>query len=109
MTPSLANFLLGLAIASEIVATSALKASDGMTRLGPGLLVVAGYALAFYLLALTLRTMPVGFVYAVWAGLGVVGVALVGAVLFGEAINATKIVGIACVVVGVVLLKTGSG
>lgn len=109
MTPSLANFLLGLAIASEIVATSALKASDGMTRLGPGLLVVAGYALAFYLLALTLRTMPVGFVYAVWAGLGVVGVALVGAVLFGEAINATKIAGIACVVVGVVLLKTGSG
>lgn len=109
MTPSLANFLLGLAIASEIVATSALKASDGMTRLGPGLLVVAGYALAFYLLALTLRTMPVGFVYAVWAGLGVVGVALVGAVMFGEAINATKIVGIACVVVGVVLLKTGSG
>lgn len=109
MTPSLANFLLGLAIASEIVATSALKASDGMTRLGPGVLVVAGYALAFYLLALTLRTMPVGFVYAVWAGLGVVGVALVGAVLFGEAINATKIVGIACVVVGVVLLKTGSG
>lgn len=109
MTPSLANFLLGLAIASEIVATSALKASDGMTRLGPGVLVVAGYALAFYLLALTLRTMPVGFVYAVWAGLGVVGVALVGAVLFGEAINTTKIVGIACVVVGVVLLKTGSG
>lgn len=109
MTPSLANFLLGLAIVSEIVATSALKASDGMTRLGPGLLVVAGYALAFYLLALTLRTMPVGLVYAVWAGLGVVGVALVGAVMFGEAINAAKIAGIVCVVVGVVLLKTGSG
>lgn len=109
MTTPLAYTLLGLAIASEVVATSALKASDGMTRLVPGLLVVGGYALAFYLLALTLRTMPVGFVYAVWAGLGVVGVAIVSAVMFGEALNAAKLAGIACVVVGVVLLKTGSG
>ncbi|MDZ7749488.1 MAG: multidrug efflux SMR transporter [Halofilum sp. (in: g-proteobacteria)] len=109
MTTPIVYTLLGLAIASEVVATSALKASDGMTRLVPGLLVVGGYALAFYLLALTLRTMPVGFVYAVWAGLGVVGVAIVGAVMFGEAINAAKLAGIACVVVGVILLKTGSG
>lgn len=108
MTPALSYTLLGLAIASEIVATSALKASDGMTRTLPATLVVAGYALAFYLLALTLRTMPVGLVYGVWSGLGVVGVAIVGIALFGEALNAVKMAGVVLIVAGVVLLKNGS-
>ena len=106
MTPVWSYALLGLAIASEVLATSALKASDGMTRLSPALLVVAGYALAFYLLALTLRTMPVGFVYGVWAGLGVVGAAVVGIVVFGETATLTKFIGIALIVGGVIVLKT---
>jgi small multidrug resistance pump len=100
--------LLTIAIASEVIATSALKASDGMTRLVPGVVVVAGYALAFYLLALTLRTMPVGFVYGVWSGLGVVGVALVGIALFDEAFNGVKLAGVVLVVAGVILLEHGS-
>lgn len=108
MTSVLSYSLLGLAIASEIIATSALKASDGMTRIVPGLVVVAGYAIAFWLLALTLRTMPVGFVYGVWAGLGVVGVAVVGIVFFGEGFGPAKAAGIALIVAGVILLKTGS-
>lgn len=108
MIPAWSYALLTLAIACEVVATSALKASDGMTRLSPALLVVAGYALAFYLLALALRTMPVGFVYAVWAGLGVVGVALVGVFVFGEAVTATKITGITLVVAGVAILNAGT-
>lgn len=108
MTPIVSYGLLGLAIASEVVATSALKASDGMTRTLPALLVVGGYAIAFYLLALTLRTMPVGFVYGVWSGLGVVGVAIVGIVLFGEVLTGAKIAGVVLIVAGVVLLKTGS-
>lgn len=97
--------LLTLAIASEIVATSALKASEGMTRLGPSALVVAGYAAAFLLLAHTLKTMPVGVVYAIWSGVGIVGVALVGAMLFGEAVTAPKLAGMALIVAGVALLK----
>ena len=108
MTPVLSYSLLGLAIASEIVATSALKASDGMTRMLPALLVVGGYAIAFWLLALTLRTMPVGFVYGVWAGLGVVGVAIVGIVFFGEGLGPAKVAGVALIVAGVILLKAGS-
>lgn len=98
--------LLGLAIASEVIATSALKASYGMTRLGPAALVVIGYAAAFYLLAQCLKTLPVGSVYAIWSGLGIVGVALIGAVLFGESLGAVKLAGIALIIAGVSLLKS---
>lgn len=108
MTSTMSYLLLGLAILSEVVATSALKASDGMTRLVPGVVVVAGYGIAFYLLALSLKTLPVGFVYAIWAGLGVVGVALTGAAFFGENFTAVKLAGIALIVGGVALVKGGS-
>lgn len=108
MTAPLPYILLVLAIVSEIVATSALKASDGMTRVGPAAVVVIGYGVAFLLLAHTLRSMPVGFVYAVWSGVGIVGVALVGALVFGEAMTAPKITGMALIVVGVAMLKATS-
>jgi small multidrug resistance pump len=108
MTSTGAYALLGLAITSEVAATLALKASDGMTRLYPALLVVGGYAVAFYMLALTLRNLPVGFVYGVWSGLGVVGVALLGVVVFGETLSAVKLAGVALIVAGVVLLELGS-
>lgn len=109
MTATLSYVLLVLAIISEIVATSALKASYGMTRLVPSLVVVVGYGLAFLLLSHTLKTMPVGFVYAVWSGVGIVGVALVGAMLFGEAITAPKIAGMALIILGVGLLEVTGG
>ena len=109
MTAPLPYILLVLAILSEIVATSALKASDGMTRLGPAVVVVAGYGAAFLLLAHTLRSMPVGFVYAIWSGVGIVGVALVGALLFGEAMTPPKLTGMAFIIVGVAMLKTTGG
>lgn len=100
----LAYVSLTVAILSEVIATSALKASDGMTRLTPSAIVVAGYALAFILLAQTLRVLPVGVVYAIWAGLGVVGVAFVGAFFFGEAFSAVKIAGIALIIGGVAVV-----
>ena len=99
---------LGFAIISEVVATSALKASDGLTRPGPTVLVVIGYAIAFYLLAASLKSLPVGFVYAIWAGLGVVGIAIVGAAVFGESFNLFKVAGIALIIGGVVLVKGGT-
>lgn len=105
MSTATSYTFLGLAIVSEILATSALKASYGMTRLLPALLVVGGYAVAFYLLALTLKTLPVGFVYAIWSGLGIVGVAIAGAVLFGEAFTSLKIAGMGLIVAGILLLN----
>ena len=69
---------LALAIAAEVAATSALAASAQFTRLGPSIIVVAGYGAAFYFLSLTLEILPVGIVYAIWSGLGVVFVALIG-------------------------------
>lgn len=106
MTTPLSYLLLILAIVSEVVATSALKASDGMTRLWPASLVVAGYAIAFLLLAQTLKVLPVGLTYAIWAGVGVVGVALVGAFFFGETMTPLKITGMALIIVGVMLVQT---
>ena len=98
--------LLILAILSEVVATSALKASDGMTRFWPATLVVVGYTIAFLLLAQTLKTLPVGLTYAIWAGVGVVGVALVGIFFFDEVMTLTKAGGIVLIILGVALVQT---
>jgi small multidrug resistance pump len=108
MTTTLTYALLALAILCEVAATSALKLSDGMTRVGPAVAVVAGYAVAFYLLALSLKVLPVGFVYAVWSGLGIVGVAIVGAAVFGEALTPLRVTGFLLIVGGVFLVKGGA-
>lgn len=100
---------LGGAILAEVAATSALKASEGFTRLWPTLGVVAGYGLAFYALAQALRTVPVGVAYAVWSGVGLVLVALIGWLCFGERLPPVALVGIGLILVGVVLLNLGGG
>jgi small multidrug resistance pump len=100
--------LLLLAIACEVVATSALKASDGFTVLLPSLLTMAGYAVAFYCLSLTLRTIPVGIVYAIWSGLGIVLIAAVGAVRFGQRLDGPALVGLALILAGVVVINVFS-
>ncbi|MCO7245358.1 MULTISPECIES: multidrug efflux SMR transporter [unclassified Halomonas] len=99
---------LVLAIIAEVIATSALKASMGFTRPLPSLLVVGGYGVAFYLLSLVLRSLPVGITYAIWAGLGIVLVTLVGVVIFGEKPDVPGIVGIGLIVAGVVMLQVFS-
>lgn len=99
---------LVLAIVAEVIATSALKASMGFTRPLPSLVVVVGYGLAFYLLSLVLRTLPVGVAYAIWAGLGIVLVTLVGIVVFGEKPDLPAVVGISLIVAGVVMLQVFS-
>ncbi|MDX5376685.1 MAG: multidrug efflux SMR transporter, partial [Halomonas sp.] len=92
---------LALAIVAEVVATSALKATDGFTRPGPSLLVVVGYAIAFFMLSLVLRTIPVGIAYAIWAGLGIVLVALVGVLVYGQRPDTPAVVGIGLIITGV--------
>tara|TARA_R110001599_G_scaffold43769_1_gene130802 strand:+ start:139 stop:468 length:330 start_codon:yes stop_codon:yes gene_type:complete len=99
---------LVLAIVAEVIATSALKASMGFTRPLPSVVVVVGYGLAFYLLSLVLRTLPVGVAYEIWAGLGIVLVTLVGIVVFGEKPDLPAVLGISLIVAGVVLLQVFS-
>lgn len=97
-------FLL-VAIVAEVVATSLLKAAEGFTRLWPSLAVVTGYAIAFYFLSLTLRSIPVGVAYAVWSGLGIVLVTLVAWLAYGQKLDAGAIAGIGLIVAGVVVLN----
>lgn len=101
----MAYVYLGLAIIAEVIATSALKASNEFTRLWPSVLVVVGYALAFYLLTLVLRTLPVGIAYAFWAGLGIVLVTLVGMLAFDETPDLPAIIGLALIIGGVVVIQ----
>jgi small multidrug resistance pump len=97
-----------VAIISEVLGTSALKAADGFTRFWPSLIVVAGYASAFYFLSLTLRTMPVGVAYAIWSGAGVTLITLIAWFFLGQKVDIPAIVGIALIVAGVVVLHVVS-
>ena len=99
--------LLGTAIVAEGIGTSGLKASAGFTRLGPSL-VVAGYGVAFYLLSLTLRHIPAGVPYAAWSGLGIVLIAAVGWLFYGQRLDAPALIGMALIVVGVLLMNLSS-
>ena len=99
---------LSVAIISEVVATSALKASDGFSRLWPSLIVVAGYGAAFYFLSLTLRTIPVGVAYAIWAGAGIALIALVSWLAFGQKLDIPAIIGLLLIVAGVVVINVFS-
>jgi small multidrug resistance pump len=96
---------LGIAIVSEVIATSALKASNEFTRLVPSLVVVGGYALAFYCLTLTLRTIPVAIAYAIWSGVGIVLVALVGVFWLRQPLDLPAVVGMGLIVAGVVVVN----
>ncbi len=99
---------LGGAIASEVLATSALKASDGFQRFWPSVVVVAGYGAAFWLLSLTLRTIPIGIAYAIWSGVGVALITAVGRLVYGQRLDAPALVGIALIVAGVAVLNVFS-
>ena len=96
---------LGIAIVAEVTATSALKASEGFSRLWPSAVVVLGYGVAFYFLSLTLRTVPVGVAYAIWSGLAVVLVALLSWWLFGQKLDLAALLGMGLIVAGVLVMN----
>lgn len=96
---------LAIAIVAEVIATSALKSSDGFTRALPSILVVLGYGLAFYFLSLTLRVLPVGVVYAIWSGVGVVLITGVGWWLFGQKLTLPVLLGMGLVIAGVMIIN----
>lgn len=99
--------LLAMAIVLEIAATTALKLSDGLSRPAWAAVVVTGYGASFFLLSKALQTIPIGWAYAVWSGVGTVGTALIGLALFGESFTALKAAGIAAIIGGVILLNLG--
>lgn len=101
-------WVLSLAIIAEVVATLALKASEGFTRILPVLIVVIGYATAFYCMSLSLRSIPVGIVYAVWSGIGIVLVAFMSWILYQQALSMTHWFGIGLILAGVVVLNLAS-
>jgi small multidrug resistance pump len=103
-----AYLYLAAAIVAEVIATSALKYSQEFTKLGPSIVVVAGYALAFYLLALVLRTIPIGVAYALWSGLGIVLVTLVGAIAFKQIPDLAAISGMGLIIAGAVVINVFS-
>ncbi|MCL4163752.1 UNVERIFIED_CONTAM: hypothetical protein GTU68_054119 [Idotea baltica] len=96
--------ILVLAVMAETIGTTALQASQQFTRVGPSVLVVIAYAISFYLLSITLRTMPVGIVYALWSGLGILLIATIGWVVFGQRLDLPAVVGLSMIVGGIAVI-----
>lgn len=94
-----------VAILFEVLATTALKETYGFTRLVPSLVTIVGYAFAFYFLALTLRTMPVGVVYAIWCGAGIIFITTIGWVWFRQVLDMPALIGIGFIMVGVMIIN----
>jgi small multidrug resistance pump len=104
----MAYIYLAVAIVAEVAATSALKASEEFTKLVPSLIVIVGYVISFYLLTRVLRTIPVGITYAVWAGLGIVLVTVVGAFLYKQIPDVAAVLGMGLIIAGVVVIHVFS-
>lgn len=99
---------LAIATVAEVIATSALKAAEGFTRLVPSIVVVIGYVVAFYCLSLTLRSIPVGLVYAIWSGVGIVLISLVGYFAYRQTLDWPAILGLGLIIAGVVVINVFS-
>lgn len=103
------NFIfLGIAILFEIIATLALKKSEQFTQLIPGIITVVGYFAAFYFLSLAIRTIPVGIAYAIWSGVGIVLITIIGAVFFKQIPDLAAIIGLALIMAGVIVINVFS-
>lgn len=98
-------FYLVIAIAFEVIATTALKQTNGFTRLAPSLVSIGGYALAFYFLSLPLRTMPVGIVYALWCGAGIILITVIGWIWFKQVLDLPALAGMGLIMAGVVVIN----
>lgn len=96
---------LSVAIVFEVIATTALKQTEGFTRLLPSLVTVGGYALAFYFLSLPLRALPVGIIYAIWSGVGIVLITAIGWIRFRQVLDPAAMIGIALIIAGVLVIN----
>ena len=108
MTMPLVYAVLVVAILFEVLGTSAMQAAQHFTRLGPTLLMVVCYAIAFYFLSWSLRYVPVGIAYAIWSGLGIVLISLVGYFAFGQKLDLAAMIGLGLIIAGVIVLNVFS-
>lgn len=99
---------LAIAILTEVAATAALRASDGMTRLWPSLIVVVGYVICFFALALCVRRIPIGVAYGIWSGVGLVLITIAGWYLYKQRVDGPAMVGMAMIVAGVIVIQVFS-
>ncbi|MEX0318366.1 MAG: multidrug efflux SMR transporter [Ruegeria sp.] len=99
-----AYFILLIAVIAETIGTTALQASQQFTRLWPSVLVVVAYGSAFYFLSMTLRVMPVGVVYAIWSGLGIVLIAIIGFIVFGQRLDWPAVTGLGLIITGILVI-----
>ena len=97
-----------MAILSEIVATSSLKSTEGFTNLIPSVIVLVGYSAAFYFLSLTLNEIPVGIAYAIWSGVGIVGIAIVAMIFHEQNLDAGAMIGMGLIILGIIVMRTYS-
>ena len=106
--PASTYILLGVAIVAEVIATTALARSHGFSKLMPSLVTVLFYAVAFWCLAITLKTMNTGIVYAIWSGAGIVLIALVAWLVYGQKLDIPAVIGLAMILAGVVIVNVFS-
>ncbi|MHC5201824.1 DMT family transporter [Myroides sp. LJL119] len=97
-----------IAIVFEVIATSSLKASQEFTKIVPSIITVIGYGLAFYCLSLTLKSIPIGVAYALWSGIGIVLVTLVGIVVYNQKPDLPAIIGLVFIIAGVIIINVFS-
>ncbi|WP_392564152.1 SMR family transporter [Orbus wheelerorum] len=100
-----AYLLLFLAIICEVIATSALKLSNGFTQLMPTIIAIIGYSASFYLLSLTLRTIPVGIAYAIWSGIGIILISIIAWLFFMQALDLAALIGMGFIMFGVIIIN----
>jgi small multidrug resistance pump len=106
---NISHLHLAIAIVTETIATTAMKSSESFSRLWPSVITVAGYAIAFYFLSLTLKTIPTGIAYAIWSGVGIVLISVAGWLLHGQTLDAPALIGIGLILAGVVVINVFSG
>jgi small multidrug resistance pump len=99
---------IGIAIVAEVIATTALKASNEFTRLVPSLIAALGYGLAFYFMTISMRVLPVGIMYAIWSGSGIVLISLLGWLVYRQTLDVPAMVGMAFIIAGVVIINVFS-
>jgi small multidrug resistance pump len=100
--------LLLLAVVCEVVGTSAIKYSNGFTKIAPSIVVFIGFGVAFYILSITLKVIPIGMAYAVWSGLGIVLISIIGHFVFQQRLDAPAFLGMSFILVGVIIMQVFS-
>ncbi len=96
---------LAIAICGEVIATTALKASNEFTRLVPSIIVVIGYGIAFYFMAISMRVLPVGIMYAIWSGMGILLVSIIGWLIYKQTLDLPSIIGMGLIIAGVIVIN----